>query len=329
MSKLIEKAVPVQNAGREVSENNSGHAPRGHRMSRKKQKTIFICVMLAFPLIQLFIFWFLVNVNTIIMAFQEFDWLTGKYVFNGFDNFIRVFEEIGGDSAVTQRTVINSVLYLPVTCFISLPLSILFSYFLYKQVPGSAAYRVIFFLPSIIPVAVLTMAFSFSFDATLGFVNPILRAFGIKNIPSWFGLYPTNQIMIFVYCIWAGLGTNIVLISGAISRIPVEVMEYSKLEGVGKARELFQIAVPLVWPTITTTFILGCTSVFTVMMQPLMLTPSSSDTLTIALMIYNGVLNGRNLPYYSAFGLALSVIGVPVILVIKWVLGKIFADVEY
>ena len=54
-----------------------------------------------------------------------------------------------------------------------------------------------------------------------------------------------------------------------------------------------------------------------------------SDTLTIALMIYNGVLNGRNLPYYSAFGLALSVIGVPIILVIKWALGKVYADVEY
>ena len=65
------------------------------------------------------------------------------------------------------------------------------------------------------------------------------------------------------------------------------------------------------------------------MMQPLMLTPGSSDTQTIALMIYNGVLNGRNLPYLSAFGLAMSVIGVPIILVIKWAMGKPFADVEY
>lgn len=305
------------------------NAPKRKGLDRKKRKAIFICVMLAFPLVQLFVFWFLVNVNTVVMSFQEFDWLSGKYIFNGFKNFIRVFEEIGGGSAVTRRTVINSVLYFPVTCFISLPLSILFSYFLYKKVPGAAAFRVIFFLPSIIPVAVLTMTFSFSFDATLGFVNPILRALGVENIPSWFGRYPNNQIMIFAYCIWAGLGTNIVLISGAISRIPVEIMEYSKLEGVGKARELFQIAIPLVWPTITTTFILGCTSVFTVMMQPLMLTPSTTDTYTIALMIYNGVLNGRNLPYLSAFGLAMSVIGVPIILLIKWALGKVYADVEY
>lgn len=328
MSTRLENAVTAENEYT-AEQPNSEKPPRGHRLNRKKRKLIFIVVMLALPLIQLFIFWFLVNVNTIIMAFQEFDWSSGKYIFNGFDNFIRVFREIGGESAVTRRAVINSVLYFPVTCFISLPLSILFSYFLYKKAPGSAAFRVIFFLPSIIPVAVLTMTFSFSFDATLGFVNPILRALGVDHIPSWFGQYPNNQIMIFAYCIWAGLGTNIVLISGAISRIPVEIMEYSKLEGVSKARELFQIAIPLVWPTISTTFVLGCTSVFTVMMQPLMLTPGSSDTQTIALMIYNGVLNGRNLPYLSAFGLAMSVIGVPIILVIKWAMGKPFADVEY
>lgn len=322
---LRKRAAASKSDGGTSNEGGSGRKP--FRMNAKVRKYIFVAVMLAFPLAHLFVFWFLVNINTVVMAFEKFSWDTGTYVFTGFDNFKRVFEELA-NSPTTRRAVVNSLLYFPVTNFISLPLSLIFSYFLYKKVPCSKVYRVLFFLPSILPIAVLTMAFSFTFDSSFGPVNAILKAMGIMP-PSWFGVYPNNQIMIFLYCIWAGLGTNIVLFSGAIGRIPLEIMEYSKLEGVGKTREFFQIVIPLVWPTITTTFILGCTSVYTVMLQPLMLTPSSPDTLTIALMIYNGVLAGRNMPYLAAFGFTMSLLGVPVIMLIKWGLGKVSADVDY
>ena len=77
MSTRLENAVTAENEYT-AEQLNSEKPPRGHRLNRKKRKLIFIVVMLALPLIQLFIFWFLVNVNTIIMAFQEFDWSSGK-----------------------------------------------------------------------------------------------------------------------------------------------------------------------------------------------------------------------------------------------------------
>lgn len=46
--------------------------------------------------------------------------------------------------------------------------------------------------------------------------------------------------MVFVYCVWAGLGFNIVLFSGAMSRVPQEILEYNKLEGVGLSVNYFR-----------------------------------------------------------------------------------------
>lgn len=115
----------------------------------------------------------------------------------------------------------------------------LFSYFLYKKMPLAGAFRVIFFLPSIVPVVVLTKSFTYVFDSSIGPVDHLLRYVLGFDTPAWFREYPVSQVMIFVYCIWAGLGYNIILLSGAISRLPQEVMEYGRLEGVSDERAVY------------------------------------------------------------------------------------------
>jgi ABC-type sugar transport system permease subunit len=287
--------------------------------------------MLAYPVIQFILFWGYVNFDTILLTFQKFSWTTGKYVFTGLQNYKSVFDDLL-HSESTRRTIKNSLLYMPVTCFISLPLSLIASYFLSMKMPLSKFFRVVFFLPSILPIVVLTMSFSFLFDSNLGPVNTILKEVFKMNpvdIPSWFGSYPTNQYMIFLYCIWAGLGFNILLMSSAISRIPQEIIEYGKIEGINMVQEFFKVIIPLTWPTITTTFLLGCTSVFGVMLQPLLLTPDNPFTNTIALSIYNSVTKGGNMSYFATYGIVLSLIGTPFIMIIRKVFTSIYADVEY
>jgi ABC-type sugar transport system permease subunit len=296
-------------------------------------RTLFIILMLAYPILQFALFWGYVNIGTIILTFQKFSWNTGKYIFNGFNNYKQVFIKLFTDK-MTQQMMINSLLYMPVTCFIILPLSMIFSYFLYKKVPLSGVFRVIYFLPSILPIVVLTMVFSFVFDPRLGPANSIVQGifniFGSKQlIPSWFGSYPTNQIMIYVYCIWAGLGFNILLLTGAIQRIPREVIEFGELEGISFFQEFKHVIVPMIWPTVTTTFILGITSVFTVMMQPMLLTPGNPDTNTISLMIYNSVIRDDNIAYTATFGILISLIGLPVILLIKKGMNNLYKGVDY
>lgn len=304
------------------------------KLSRNGKRTIFIVLMLAYPVLHFLLLWLFVNINTFVMSFQRVgadinDPETfGKTIFAGFLQYKAVIGNILHNES-TQRMLRNSLLYLPITLF-ELCLSIVFSYFLYKKMPLSNVFRVIYFLPSIIPIVVLTFVFSFVFDSSYGLINPLLHAIGVTSVPNWFGVYPLNQTMIFVYCIWAGLGYNIILLSGSISRIPESVIEYGKLEGIGYMRELFQVVIPLIWPTISTIVVLACTSVFTVMLQPLMLTPGDSSTNTIALSIYNGVLAGEaKYPYLSAFGLCISAIGIPVIMIIRKLVEKPFSDVEF
>ncbi|MDR1094480.1 MAG: sugar ABC transporter permease [Clostridiales bacterium] len=305
-------------------------SPRGKRKKRSAAKAAFVSVMLAYPVLHFAVTWGYVNFNAIWSSFTRYDIFADGNVFNGFLNYRMLWNRITADES-TRTMLLNSFLYFPVTCFVSLPLSVVFSYFLFKKIPGGGAYRVIFYLPSILPIAVLTMSFRFAFGPD-GFIDPILKAAGIQP-PLWFGSSSLTPRMIFAYCVWAGLGFNIVLLSGAMSRVPKEIAEYGRLEGVGFARELFQIMIPLVWPTVVTSFVLGMSSVLTVYLQPYFLMGSSATapfgTGTISLYIFNNYSSDIQGPYLAAFGLFCSVCYVPFILLARWFMNRFFKDVDY
>jgi len=291
------------------------------RKKLSKGTKAFIILMLAYPVVQFCAVFFFVNARSLLFVFQKFSWEEGKVVWNGFNN-IKLFFTSLNSSRDERMMLINSLLYFPVTCLISLPLSIGFSYFLYKKMPLAGVFRIIFFLPSIIPVVALTLAFRIPFDPFIGFIGK-----GIPSINFW-GVEPNAQIMVFTYCIWAGLGYNIILLSGAVGRIPADIFESARLDGVGPFRELVQFVVPLCWPTIVTLFLLGMTSVLTVFLQPLLLTEGRLSTNTIALSIYKQTQAGMEF-VPATTGLICSAVAAPIILLVRKYMSRLWSEVEF
>ena len=309
-------------------------------VQKKKKKMpigrkIFIIAMISYPILHFLVFWLYVNFNSILMAFLDFNYFEEKEVFVGLEHFEWVLDELyrlGKDDMV--NCIVNSVLLFLSNNFVILPISIFCAYIFYKKLPLGGFFKVVFFLPNIISVVVLTLAFSFMFNTSFGPVNEVLEWVGLEHlIPAngWLSDKTTAFPMILFYCLWAGIGYNVVLISGAIGRIPEEIIESGKLDGIGMWRELFVIVVPLIFPTITTLFVTGVTVIFTLFLQPMLLTaggPYSHISGTIALLIVE-LVNAGNLYKAAAAGLVFSAVGIPLVLLVKTILEKISPDVEY
>lgn len=296
-------------------------------------RKIFIILMIAYPILQFLVFWLYVNFDTILMSFQRLDYNTGKETFVGFENYKWVFNEL-----TTQEDLLNciknSVILFAVNNFVILPIAIFCAYIFYKKLPMSNVFRVLFFLPNIISIVVLTMAFSFMFDSSFGPVNTLLRAINLdKIIPrnGWFGDKSSAMSMVVTYCIWAGIGYDVVLLTGSINRIPVEIIEAGKIDGIPWYKELFHIVIPLIFPTITTLFVTGVTVIFTIFLQPMLLTnggPFKHISGTIALYIVE-LVNNSNLYKAAAVGIIFSIIGIPLVQLIKFIMEKISPEVDY
>lgn len=107
-----------------------------------KATKVFYWSMFALPLLQFIIFYIGVNLNSILMAFQnifiEKDYATGsvRYVtkFVGletFKNFLTV--ELTGVTSKFASAIPNSLIYLVFSVVVVIPLGLLFSYYVYKK----------------------------------------------------------------------------------------------------------------------------------------------------------------------------------------------------
>ena len=65
----------------------------------KKQKMplsrkLFIICMITYPILQFLVFWVYVNFNSILMAFQTLDYMSQSVKWVGFDNFVKVWNDL-------------------------------------------------------------------------------------------------------------------------------------------------------------------------------------------------------------------------------------------
>lgn len=290
--------------------------------------SIFIFVMICLPMLQFIVFSVYLNYNSFAMAFQDVDYATNKVVWVGLKHFKQFFE--GFKLNDTWRVaILNSVLYLPVTAVIMLPLSIFAGYFLLRKIPLAPVYKTIFFLPSIISIVVLGIVFRNMFDYD-GPINSILTKWfkmDVNKIPPWLNSRGWTMGILYLYSIWAGLGYNIVLLYGAMSRVPHEVVESARLDGIGMVREIFSIYVPIIWPTVSTMLVFCVMTVFQQYMHPLVLTSGAGESYTIAYLIIEEISFGK---YYSgaALGLMLAIVATPIVQLAKWAVNKIYDTVE-
>ena len=305
----------------------TGKTPKVVNKNKQQQKVFLFC-MLILPFVQWLVFWLYVNLQVIGLAFQ--DQRTEMFTFK---NFVTFWESLtqGGDIAIAVR---NTFMYFAVNLFIIMPLALFISFFFSKKIAGYKAFRVIFYLPAIVSsVAIITVYKSFI--SPQGPLNQILKLFG-GSIPveGWLADPATATPTIVAYTVWTGFCANILLFAGAMTRVPLEVLESAALEGCGSFRELFEIIFPLIWPTTSTQIIFAFTGIFASSGPILLFTAGEYETTTISYWIFEqvygtGAAGGAgSYNLVSAAGLCFTLVGVPITLFVRWVMERIPA-VEY
>lgn len=305
-------------------------------MQKKYKKWTFSFSILFLPLLLLCVFTLYPMISTFVMAFQKTT-LDGVWYFAGFENFTSIFENMRSQGEYSQLVIAikNTMWFLPINLLVLIPLPLLSAYYMQKNVKGANAFRIIFFLPAIISASALTISFRFMFNSQVGLVTKLMEGLGLGGlIPEggFFGTSTSSLVMVLIYCVWSGIGYNILLIQGAIARIPKELFESASLDGAGMRHEFFQIVLPLSMPSIATLVILGFTGVFSVTLQPMLLT-GTADTgvATIGTYILQLTVSGTSGSLISGatFGVLLTVVLAPIVIFLRWALEKITPDVAF
>lgn len=300
------------------------------RQKNSLQRNLFILALVIVPIMQFCIFYIYVNINSILMAFQTVE--NGKTVFS-LGNFEMLFKEIAQPTSVFWQSVKNTGIFFVQGFITGIVTGFIICYFLYTKIPGSGIFRILLFLPSLLSSVVVAKLFSMF----VGYEGPVAwivqKLAGLEDKPLLLGDSDYALKTLLGYNIWFGIAGNMVLYMGALNRIPKDVLEYAKLDGVGWVRELFQIILPLLWPTMITLITIQFTGIFSASGPIFLFTQGKFDTYTISYWLWEKVydlpVNSPTLNYGSAIGLFFTAIALPIVFTVRGVLGKVQEAVEY
>lgn len=299
--------------------------------SKNFAKNLFLFCVLIIPVIQFCIFYIGVNINSILLAFKQYDIATGEYHFIGFGHFKEFIRQIGTDFTLQFATK-NSFLLYAIGLFICMPLHIMSSFFVYKKIPLSGMFKIFLYVPSIVSSVVMTIMYKYFVDRA---VPSLLNLFGVQNVPDLFKSQQTAWSVIIFYNIWFGLGSGIILYTGAMSRIPDSLIEYGKLEGLGMWKEFWKVTVPLIFPTLTVFLVTGIAGIFT--NQAGLYTFYGGNApqylYTYGYYLFVKVVGDTaqlaDYPFASAAGLLFTLFVAPITLLAKYLLEKFGPSAEF
>lgn len=299
------------------------------RSSDRKKDLDFHLLLLAWPIAQFLVFYVAVNFNSILLAFNYGSEANPNGGF--FYYFEQCFEMNNGTNIYLESMGISLLLFL-CSSIISIPLALLFAYYISRRFAGSKFFRFILFLPSILSATVMVILFKKfnDFEITY-FIQEFFPDSEIFSIVDRSNI--KTYITIILFDAFINFGTTTLIYSNKMSEIPNEIFEAAELDGVSHIREFWSISLPLCFPTLSTFIVTGFATMF--VNQYSLFTFFGSDLMALSpgpagYLIYNNVQQAAALGNYTAesfhqmaaFGLICTFVTIPVVFLVKYLLER-------
>jgi ABC-type sugar transport system permease subunit len=196
-----------------------------------------------------------------------------------------------------------------------------------RGVKGAGAFRVLFFLPYVIPFVSGVLIWQGMLNLETGWVNGFLRLIGIEHPPNWLNdttfIYPA---LVFIG-IW-GIGAGIIVNLAGLRGIPSELYDAARIDGAGYWAQLRHVTLPMMSPVIFYTLVLGIVAVLQYFLVPLVINNGTGEpggtTFFFNLYLYKTFFTYQNMAYGATLAWLLFVVTLVVSLIVfrssrRWV----------
>ena len=299
------------------------------KKKKEKSEVLFVISGLIIPILTFVIFYVIPNFSAFFMGFMD---RNGSF---SLENFRRVFETFAkpdGDLTIALKNTLLTFLIIVA----SIPFKVLVSYFIYKKVPFSGFYRIVFFLPTIIFSVAINLVFN-QLIGTNGFIaQTIGEMAGLDYAPELLADSRYANWVILLQMIWLGFPGDLIIWGGTFARIPTDVLESGQIDGVNWWTEFTKIIVPMVWPTVGLQMVLMACGLFSASGNVFLLTKGEFGTMTFTAWMYLQMYNHSGptytsnvFNYLSAVGLLITVVAIALSIGIRKFADKRFEEVEF
>ncbi|GFI11673.1 putative multiple-sugar transport system permease YteP [Lachnospiraceae bacterium] len=218
-------------------------------MTKRSGRSRFIFLCLAAAVILFTVFMLIPTMNIFRMSLfvrsaysttEEFVWLQNFSRLMADSNFIRSMQ--------------NTILLIVVVTVVTFGLALIFAAILSREkIKGQNFFRIIFYIPNILSVVVISAIFSAIYDTNNGTLNSLLSLFKGETVAVLWKGEGMVMVSLIIAMVWQAIGYYMVMYMASMASVPQSLYESASLDGAGRLTQFFQITLPLIWTNIRTT----------------------------------------------------------------------------
>ena len=216
-------------------------------MKSNFKRTAFIILCVAPAVILFTIFMVVPTFNVFRLSLFQRSTFNPNETFIGLENFRMLLND-----KTFIRSMQNMLLLIVMVTIFTMGTALVFAGILTREkLKGQDFFRIVFYIPNILSVVVISGIFSAIYDIDRGLLNSILNLFGKEGI-LWKGEQHVILSLV-IAMVWQAIGYYMVMYMASMSAVPGSLYESAGLDGADRITQFFQITIPLIWTNIRTT----------------------------------------------------------------------------
>lgn len=214
---------------------------RGSLRARAEARTAYLCLIPAFVGLTVLTYAPLIAVFT--LSFFKWKGISAP-VFNGVANYVKLFttdpyflDSIRVTVAFSALSVAGSMLY-----------SLVIAMLLNRRIPARGFFRVLFYLPYILPAAAVYIGWSWLYETNFGLFNYLLKFIGIQGVMF---LNDSSAVVpsLSLIAVWLS-GNLIVIFLAGLQNVPRVYHEAADIDGANGWQRFCHITMPCMSPIV-------------------------------------------------------------------------------
>lgn len=253
--------------------------------------------------------------SAVYLALTSWNGLSHNYPFVGLANIRHMLSD-----PVLWQSVRDNLIWIVVGTLAPLVIGLVLAVTLWARTLGAFAYRLIFFLPYVLPAVTIGIVWGWIFDPINGWANRLLGDLGLAALERpWLADPATVLYSVLFAAIWGATGFCVVTLFAALQRVDAETVDASRIDGANAAQRLWHVILPQIAPvflTLTTYLLVGGFSVFDVVFVMTDGGPNHGSSVLGTYAYESAFLNNR-IGYGTAVALLIAVFAMPFVIVLN------------